>query len=335
MEKSNSLLLEVNELLNERSLMDVIHGKYKSPKEVQKIYVPTERVLENLTMVNEDVFKSLKKLSPLNVDVQNQEIRVFLNKFFKFTNEQINRMDEETKEKVIANGMKGIQKTIEAGKNNLVHSTYFMFEETYQQERLKMLIEDNIFKPVILEYEFVEQKFLSMFKSALNDMFWVEGIHFIGGLSGERCQQLHFQLTIDLLKRCKELTWHSMREVQRVYIEKFKEGLTEEEKQDYREFAGCPISFNLSPDYDSGETLYKESIHELFIITKNWDRYKEIAKEERIENILACLVKVGKFVSGKLKEGIDITTFTTSNEMVKSMSVLDSLHLVQKHYENK
>ncbi|MEJ1517427.1 hypothetical protein R3O67_29885 [Bacillus cereus] len=337
-------LVQANESENDYYIRENINGKP---------YNPNNNSLNNISKVDDVLIETLQKLSPFMVQnpitttYMNFDLKDILSRLIPFTKKQIERMTENTRLRVVKLALLGVDNALTAHKNITLDERKIMFYDTFESERLRILMEDNEDKMIVLEEDAIHL-IRNIFSTVLSK--W---LHYYIGLTTipkiPSYIQFHqneenymlYDLCIETLKQFPHLDACYMETLKNSIECYLLEGhtLSKEETSEIREFKSCPFLHEL---YDYSFLISKSDNNEiapnnkviqgnlgLFQKTRNAvqlldELYMLIRNPADFENIAAHILSFAELVQS-ISSRIDITTICDASGLELIAEVIDCL----------
>lgn len=337
-------LVQANESENNYYIRENINGKP---------YNPNNNSLNSISKVDDVLIETLQKLSPFMVQnpitttYMNFDLKDILSRLIPFTKKQIERMTEHTRLRVVKLALLGVDNALTAHKSIVLDETKIMFYNTYESERLRILMEDKEDKMIVLEEDAIHL-IRNIFSTVLSK--W---LHYYIGLTTipkvpsyikfhqKEENYMLYDLCIESLKQLPHLDECYMETLKNSIECYLLEGhtLSNEEISEIREFQSCPFLHEL---YDYSFLISKSGNNEivpnnkviqgnfgLFQKTRNVvqlldELYMLIRNPADFENIAAHILSFAELVQS-ISSRLDIMTVCDATGLELIAEVIDCL----------
>lgn len=337
-------LVQANESENDYYIRENINGKP---------YHPNNNSLNNISKVDDVLIETLQKLSPFMVQnpitttYMNFDLKDILGRLIPFTKKQIERMTENTRLRVVKLALLGVDNALTAHKNITLDERKIMFYDTFESEKLRILMEDNEDKMIVLEEDAIHI-IRNIFSTVLSK--W---LHYYIGLTTipkipsyinfhqKEENYMLYDLCIESLKQFPHLDECYMETLKNSIECYLLEGhtLSNEEISEIREFKSCPFLHEL---YDYSFLISKSDNNEMVphdkVIQGNFglfqktinvvqlldELYMLIRNPAEFENIAAHILSFAELVQS-ISSRLDITTICDATGLELIAEVIDCL----------
>ncbi|MCU7667339.1 hypothetical protein [Bacillus thuringiensis] len=318
-----------------------------------KPYHPNNNSLNNISKIDDVLIETLQKLSPFMVQnpitttYMNFDLKDILGRLIPFTKKQIERMTESTRLRVVKLALLGVDNALTVHKNITLDERKIMFYDTFESEKLRILMEGNEDKMIVLEEDAIHL-IRNIFSTVLSK--WLH--YYIGFTTIPKLPsyiQFHqqeenymlYDLCIETLKQFPHLDASYMENLNNSIVCYLLEGhtLSNEEISEIREFKSCPFlhelydySFLISKS-DNNEIVPNDKVIQgnlgLFQKTRNVvqlldELYILIRNSIDFENIAAHILSFAEFVQS-ISSRLDITTICDDTGLELIAEVIDCL----------
>lgn len=322
-----------------------------NPSPITKPYNPKKATLDKLkddgSLVEGALRMHLRSVSPFPnhnntiVPVRRNsppfKARKLLSRFYPFNNEQMRRMTPELKEEVISTSLNTIKKFMRKNKEYFFNKG-FMFEDQYETDKLKYLIENGE-EPIVIsneDYFFLERSYIKAMRELFEIIFQEAYKLKKGNMNdSEKDGEEFYHFQLECAKRFNYLNRNIIQSLSGSFVTHllYDSELNEKIINEYHSLRLCPLTEHLKDgklNYPSHH--WQSDIDEFSAIEPN-----RLLRTLKIENFLFIAEEVFSYINiilGK-KESIS-NTFTNEfiNNLTESYDVkYDQKSTLQKYFQ--
>lgn len=326
-----------NQLLNDASFMGIIYRGEVKNKTQSKNYTPKDEAFEKYQGVDNKNYKVISYISPLarlnycDVEEKGEYLIKAVRQSLNLKKDQVERMNEQTKSRIIESSMIGWEKGLEEVKSSWIDGENGeFFREEYEKQKLKFIVEQDK-QPKIIEdelYLFIKTRFLIMLKKVYEGFLATKHSAIKYPLSLIKTDGVRYLMDfwIEVAKNTTKVSFEVVDKIYTFYNEKLSTGLTAKEIENYKELSMCVFTRRLPNIYQ--KNLYPQSSNIMYSL-QNAVTYatelKKILTKENFRLMVLNVIVIGEIFKQTIEEGKNLESIS-SDWMIKiGMDILEYL----------